>query len=213
MRIFVKCVRLVCRFRHGGSRICIVLGAYVRKFVWGHFDIRSSYILPWDSRHRDNKITKWSQLKGAISPVDRTLREMVIPDFDGDAYLELPTLDNVGMSFALEIWFLTRSPDGVLLYNGQMGGGGDFIALNLRNGHLEFSYNLGSGLATLVWVDGNLCLVMVFFVSLLLCFLFRLLESPPPPPLRLPSPAFPSLPPLHQWIVCIGYFEMQCSFI
>ncbi|XP_069999257.1 agrin isoform X5 [Penaeus vannamei] len=82
--------------------------------------------------------------------MDRTLREMVIPDFDGDAYLELPTLDNVGMSFALEIWFLTRSPDGVLLYNGQMGGGGDFIALNLRNGHLEFSYNLGSGLATLV---------------------------------------------------------------
>ncbi|XP_037796396.1 agrin-like [Penaeus monodon] len=82
--------------------------------------------------------------------MDRTLREMVIPDFDGDAYLELPTLENVGMSFALEIWFLTRSPDGVLLYNGQMGGGGDFIALNLRNGHLEFSYNLGSGLATLV---------------------------------------------------------------
>ncbi|XP_069945770.1 agrin isoform X4 [Cherax quadricarinatus] len=82
--------------------------------------------------------------------MDRTLRESVIPDFDGDAYLELPTLENVGNSLALEIWFLTRSPDGVLLYNGQMGGGGDFIALNLRNGHVEFSYNLGSGLATLV---------------------------------------------------------------
>lgn len=83
-------------------------------------------------------------------PVDHTLREAVIPDFDGDAYLELPTLENVGESLALEIWFLTRSPDGVLLYNGQMDGGGDFIALNLRNGHVEFSYNLGSGLATLV---------------------------------------------------------------
>ncbi|XP_042234513.1 agrin-like isoform X4 [Homarus americanus] len=83
--------------------------------------------------------------------MDRTLREVVIPDFDGDAYLELPTLENVGNSLALEIWFLTRSPDGVLLYNGQMGGGGDFIALNLRNGHVEFSYNLGSGLATLVF--------------------------------------------------------------
>lgn len=82
--------------------------------------------------------------------VDRTLREVVIPDFDGDAYLELPTLENVGHSLVLELWFLTRSPDGVLLYNGQMGGGGDFIALNLRNGHVEFSYNLGSGLATLV---------------------------------------------------------------
>lgn len=82
--------------------------------------------------------------------MDRTLREVVIPDFDGDAYLELPTLENVGHSLALEIWFLTRSPDGVLLYNGQMGGGGDFISLNLRNGRVEFSYNLGSGLATLV---------------------------------------------------------------
>ncbi|XP_050719892.1 agrin-like isoform X2 [Eriocheir sinensis] len=82
--------------------------------------------------------------------MDRTLREVVIPDFDGDAYLELPTLENVGHSLVLELWFLTRSPDGVLLYNGQMGGGGDFIALNLRNGHVEFSYNLGSGLATLV---------------------------------------------------------------
>lgn len=81
--------------------------------------------------------------------VDRTLREVVIPDFDGDAYLELPTLENVGYSLALEIWFLTRSPDGVLLYNGQLGGG-DFITLNLRNGRVEFSYNLGSGLATLV---------------------------------------------------------------
>ncbi|KAK3873150.1 hypothetical protein Pcinc_021789, partial [Petrolisthes cinctipes] len=83
--------------------------------------------------------------------MDRTLREVVIPDFDGDAYLELPTLENVGHSLVLELWFLTRSPDGVLLYNGQVGGGGDFIALNLRNGHVEFSYNLGSGLATLVF--------------------------------------------------------------
>ncbi|XP_045102495.1 agrin-like isoform X4 [Portunus trituberculatus] len=83
--------------------------------------------------------------------MDKTLREVVIPDFDGDAYLELPTLENVGHSLVLELWFLTRSPDGVLLYNGQMGGGGDFIALNLRNGHVEFSYNLGSGLATLVF--------------------------------------------------------------
>ncbi|XP_066971041.1 LOW QUALITY PROTEIN: agrin-like [Macrobrachium rosenbergii] len=85
--------------------------------------------------------------------MDRTLREVVIPDFDGDSYLELPTLENVGRSFALEIWFLTRSPDGVLLYNGQMGGGNDFIALNLRNGHIEFTYNLGSGLASLVSPD------------------------------------------------------------
>ncbi|CAL4160851.1 unnamed protein product, partial [Meganyctiphanes norvegica] len=86
--------------------------------------------------------------------MDKTLRQIVIPDFDSDAYLELPTLENVGLAFALEVWFLTRSPDGVILYNGQEDEGGisspDFISLNLRNGHVEFTYNLGSGLASLV---------------------------------------------------------------
>ena len=83
-------------------------------------------------------------------PVDRALREVMIPDFDGDSYLELPTLEHVGISFGLELWFMTRSTDGLLLYNGQTGSGGDFISLNLRNGHVEFTYNLGSGLASLM---------------------------------------------------------------
>lgn len=173
-------------------------------------------IFPRGFKHID--ITRQGPLKRVPSPVDRTLREMVIPDFDGDAYLELPTLENVGMSFALEIWFLTRSPDGVLLYNGQMGGGGDFIALNLRNGHLEFSYNLGSGLATLVWVDGDLCLVEVFFVSLLLCFFYRLLKSPPTPSsphsvscLPFPSP-FTSVDSLH-WVFWDAMFFYLISCI
>ena len=74
----------------------------------------------------------------------------MLPDFDGDAYLELPTLENVGVSFGLEVWFLTRSTDGVLLYNGQSVVGGDFIALNIKDGHVEFTYNLGSGLAKLM---------------------------------------------------------------
>ncbi|XP_076065553.1 agrin-like isoform X2 [Oratosquilla oratoria] len=82
--------------------------------------------------------------------MDHNLRENPIPDFMGDSYLEFATLENVGQSFALEVWFLPRSPDGVLLYNGQIEGGGDFIALNLREGHVEFSYNLGSGPAHLM---------------------------------------------------------------
>ncbi|XP_047735915.1 agrin [Hyalella azteca] len=81
--------------------------------------------------------------------VDRTLREVVIPEFEGDSYLELPTLDNVGTAFAIEVWFLTRSPEGLLLYNGQGSGSGDFVSINLKKGHVEFKYNLGSGISTL----------------------------------------------------------------
>lgn len=81
--------------------------------------------------------------------MDKTLREAVIPEFNGDSFLKFPTLESVGKSFALEVWFLPTSIDGVLLYNGQNTEGGDFIALNLKNGHVEFTFNLGSGVANL----------------------------------------------------------------
>ena len=86
--------------------------------------------------------------------VEQMIQEFVNPDFDGDSYLELPTLENVGKSFSIEIWFLARSSDGVILYNGQKRTDNvttpDFISINLRDGHVEFSYNLGSGLARIV---------------------------------------------------------------
>ncbi|XP_067139289.1 agrin-like isoform X1 [Centruroides vittatus] len=73
-----------------------------------------------------------------------------VPDFNGHAYLELPTLQNVGQAFTLEIWFLTRSKDGMILYNGQLSSGrGDFISVNLINGYVEFRYDLGSGIANI----------------------------------------------------------------
>ena len=104
-----------------------------------------------------------SQIIRLMIPVDRSLREVVVPEFDGDSYLELPTLENVGTSFAIEVWFLARSPDGVLLYNGQGSGGGDFVAINLKDGHLEFVYNLGSGLCTLRWeMFSGICLLEAF---------------------------------------------------
>ena len=75
----------------------------------------------------------------------------MVPDFTGKSFLEYPTLQNVGKAFAIEIWFLPRAYDGVLLYNGQEGERSrDFIAINLKNGHVEFTYNLGSGPAHLV---------------------------------------------------------------
>ena len=48
----------------------------------------------------------------------------------------------------LQIWFLSRSSNGLLLYNGgQSSGSGDFISINIINGYVQLSYDLGSGVA------------------------------------------------------------------
>ena len=50
--------------------------------------------------------------------------------------------------FFFQIWFLSRSSNGMLLYNGgQSSGSGDFISVNIVNGFLVLSYDLGSGVA------------------------------------------------------------------
>ncbi|XP_075526904.1 agrin-like isoform X2 [Dermacentor variabilis] len=85
-------------------------------------------------------------------PAGRTGRlcegRAAVPDFAGDGYLELPRLHNVGQAFSLELWFLTRAPQGLLLYNGGGSSGrGDFLALRLEAGRVQFRYDLGSGAA------------------------------------------------------------------
>lgn len=68
-----------------------------------------------------------------------------VPHFNGKAYLELRRLQAY-QGLSLEIEFKAYSSDGLLLYNGQtMTGAGDFLSLALRDGHVEFRYNLGSG--------------------------------------------------------------------
>ncbi|KAJ8688469.1 hypothetical protein QAD02_024264 [Eretmocerus hayati] len=86
--------------------------------------------------------------------VDHELTEFLIPEMSNDGYLELPCLEGVGRTFSIELWFLTRSNDGLLLYNGQLSNGrGDFISLNMVQGHLEFIFNLGSGIANITSPD------------------------------------------------------------
>ncbi|GIY34897.1 hypothetical protein CDAR_522171 [Caerostris darwini] len=74
----------------------------------------------------------------------------IVLDFKCDSYVEFPTLPNAAQSLRVEIWFMTRSLNGLLLYNGQKPNGvGDFLALTLLNGFLHFTYNLGSGTANI----------------------------------------------------------------
>jgi coxsackievirus/adenovirus receptor len=84
------------------------------------------------------------------SIVDAEVHEIFIPEFNGNSYLELPRLEGVGRAFSLEVWFLSREPDGVLLYNGQLNNGKrDFISIHLINRHVQFQFDLGSGTANL----------------------------------------------------------------
>lgn len=74
-----------------------------------------------------------------------------IPEFHGSSNIELPCLEGVSSAFSIEIWFLTRSLNGILLYNGQLENGrGDYIMLKLVDGRVQFQFNLGSGVATIV---------------------------------------------------------------
>nr|QBP17600.1 heparan sulfate proteoglycan [Recilia dorsalis] len=63
-----------------------------------------------------------------------------------NSYLALPTLSNTYLSVSLEITFKPENPNGLILYNGQqLGGSGDFISFGLRDGILEFRFDVGSG--------------------------------------------------------------------
>ncbi|KAF5294801.1 hypothetical protein FQA39_LY00285, partial [Lamprigera yunnana] len=76
--------------------------------------------------------------------------DLTTPQFNGSSYIRFPKLEGVGKTFSIEIFFLSTSENGMLLYNGQLKNGrGDFISLNLVNGYLQFRYNLGSGVANI----------------------------------------------------------------
>lgn len=82
--------------------------------------------------------------------VSKNLTDSYIPEFVGNSYIQFPQLKNVGKAFSIDVWFMPKSPNGLLLYNGQLKNGrGDFISLLLVHGHVQFRFNLGSGIANI----------------------------------------------------------------
>lgn len=72
--------------------------------------------------------------------------EVKYPHFRGTSYSALPTLRNAHRSLRLMIEFKSQSFDGVLLYSGQEPDlGGDFIAIVLNQGFVEFRFDCGMG--------------------------------------------------------------------
>lgn len=70
-------------------------------------------------------------------------------DLRGFTYLTLPKIENGGKHVRIEVWIKPRSPQGLILYNGQEFGKGDFVTLVMEKGHVQFLFDLGSGLANL----------------------------------------------------------------
>ncbi|XP_048206408.1 basement membrane-specific heparan sulfate proteoglycan core protein isoform X4 [Perognathus longimembris pacificus] len=66
------------------------------------------------------------------------------------SYLALPALTNTHHELRLDVEFKPLAPDGILLFSGGKSGPvEDFVSLAMTGGHLEFRYELGSGLAVL----------------------------------------------------------------
>ncbi|XP_030109089.1 basement membrane-specific heparan sulfate proteoglycan core protein isoform X1 [Mus musculus] len=66
------------------------------------------------------------------------------------SYLALPALTNMHHELRLDVEFKPLEPNGILLFSGGKSGPvEDFVSLAMVGGHLEFRYELGSGLAVL----------------------------------------------------------------
>lgn len=77
-----------------------------------------------------------------------------MPSFNGSSYLRHPALGDSALSWLdLDIVFKTRSTDGLILYEGyQKYGSADFISVYMVDGHVEFTFDLGTGTTSLRYI-------------------------------------------------------------
>ncbi|XP_033169646.1 basement membrane-specific heparan sulfate proteoglycan core protein isoform X23 [Drosophila mauritiana] len=68
-----------------------------------------------------------------------------IPQFRQEprSYMSFPTLPNSSFKFNFELTFRPENGDGLLLFNGQTRGSGDYIALSLKDRYAEFRFDFG----------------------------------------------------------------------
>ena len=96
-----------------------------------------------------------------------------IPSFSGGSVLQLKKLDRINRDITIEMQFQARKPDGLLLYTAQSNiGKGDFLALTLRNGHVEFRYNNSTYLQFYWMMFPKSCKSSGFCISSKLCKLY-----------------------------------------
>ncbi|KAF7993809.1 hypothetical protein HCN44_011078 [Aphidius gifuensis] len=89
---------------------------------------------------------------GYTGDLCETRVDLQVPSFNGSSYLRYPGLGDTSLSWLeFSVTIKPLALDGVLLYNGHHSDNstGDFIALYLLSGHVTFTFDLGSGPATL----------------------------------------------------------------
>ena len=108
----------------------------------------------------------------SIQTVPRMVQSDYLPDFKSTSYLKYPTLTNVASSLVIELWVLSRSLDGLILYNGQKSNSsrGDFISINLVNGSVQYKFNLGSSIPNVRYVR-NILYECQSINDAILCFI------------------------------------------
>ena len=69
------------------------------------------------------------------------------PKFGTTSFISYPTIQDALLSVELRLVFKPSSlDDGLLLYDAyESSGSGDFIAVSLRDGHIVFQFDTGSG--------------------------------------------------------------------
>ncbi|XP_034177837.1 pikachurin [Osmia lignaria lignaria] len=88
---------------------------------------------------------------GYTGDLCETRVDLQVPSFNGSSYLRYPGLADTSLSWLeLAVTLKPTTSDGVILYNGHHSDAtGDFIALYLSSGHVQFTFDLGTGPATL----------------------------------------------------------------
>ncbi|KAJ8260293.1 hypothetical protein GJAV_G00179310 [Gymnothorax javanicus] len=81
--------------------------------------------------------------------MDGTL--VTTPSFDGDdSFIAYPPLTNIHNDLRVELEFKPEDQDGLMFFSGgKKMKVEDFVSLSLRDGHVEFRYELGTGMALL----------------------------------------------------------------
>lgn len=83
---------------------------------------------------------------------DGSKHEILVPEFNivqtpsASSYVSIARSFQVSQNLDLEVWFLSRSSDGMLAYSARdENGRGDFVWLALIGGRVQFRWDLGSG--------------------------------------------------------------------
>ncbi|XP_059473292.1 pikachurin [Neocloeon triangulifer] len=124
------CSRLTCQ--HGGK--CVSTGEIIATSSLGATAVDASCLCPL----------------GYTGTYCEQRLELQVPSFNGSSFLRYEGLGSSALSWLeIRLVFKPESADGLLLYNGGRADGvGDFASLALVGGHLEFTFDLGTGPAT-----------------------------------------------------------------